>query len=66
VYRTKKSKKYVASIRANGKSLSLGYFDDEIEAAVAYDIKAIQFFGEFAYLNFPNLMKRYKLFNSAA
>jgi hypothetical protein len=66
VYRTKKSKKYRANIRNNGKILSLGCFDDEIEAAITYDIKAIQLFGEFAYLNFPDLMQRYKLFNSAA
>jgi len=66
VYRKKTSKKYVANIRNNGKILFLGRFDDEIEAAIAYDIKAMELFGEFAYLNFPDLMQRYKLVNSAA
>ena len=31
----------------------LGYFPDEIAAAHAYDRKAVELFGEFAYLNFP-------------
>lgn len=48
-----KTIKYQASISYNGKSIHLGVFDDEIEAAKAYDVKAKELFGEFAYLNFP-------------
>ena len=60
----KATKKFDARIEVDGKRYSLGRFDDEIEAAVVYDIKAMELFGEFAYLNFPKLMQRYKLVNS--
>jgi hypothetical protein len=32
-----------------------GSFEDEMEAAMAYDRRAEELFGEFAYLNFPDL-----------
>jgi len=66
VYWEKAKKKFRARITLNRKSYHLGFFDDEIEAAIAYDIKAMEFFGEFAYLNFPNLMQRFKLLNTDA
>lgn len=46
-------KKFCAKISFDRKQYSLGYFTDEKEAARAYDKKANEFFGEFAYLNFP-------------
>lgn len=47
------SKKYVAQICVDRKKITLGYFDDIISAAKAYDKAAKEYFGEFAKLNFP-------------
>ncbi len=52
VYRNKDGK-WKAGIRVGGQQTFIGLFDDEIEAAKAYDGKARELFGEFAYLNFP-------------
>lgn len=42
-----------AVIKLNGVVHYLGQFTNEEEAARAYDAKAKELFGEFAYLNFP-------------
>jgi hypothetical protein len=46
-------RKYYARFRINGQRLWLGCFDDEAEAARAYDRQAVACAGEFAYVNFP-------------
>jgi hypothetical protein len=49
----KHRKKWVARIGINGKRIALGYFDDQVEAAKAYDYAARKYHKEFAVLNFP-------------
>ncbi len=53
VYRDRKSGKWVANICYKRRCIYLGAYDSEAEAARAYDRKAVELFGEFAYLNFP-------------
>lgn len=54
VYFCRATGKWVATIGFEGRSIHLGSFDDEVAAARAYDRKARELFGEYAYLNFPD------------
>jgi hypothetical protein len=53
VWRDKKTGKYWAQIQLSRRPTRLGSFATAVEAARAYDRKAIELFGEFACLNFP-------------
>jgi hypothetical protein len=52
VYYNKERRMFSAQIKYNYKSRHIGHFKSEIDAARAYDRKALELFGEFAYLNF--------------
>lgn len=49
-----RGKKWTVMFWDNGKSVYLGRYDSEEEAARTYDREAIKRFGEFAHLNFPD------------
>jgi len=54
----KRTKKWNVQISHNGKSKFIGSFDNEIEAAKAYDEAAKKYHKEFAVLNFPMSLNR--------
>jgi len=55
VYYSNHAKKWAAQVATgvSGKPRPLGYFNDEKEAAKAYDKAALELHGEFALINFP-------------
>lgn len=54
VYWDKKQGKWESHITVNYKKIFLGYYETEREAALAYDVAANKYSGEFAKLNFNN------------
>jgi hypothetical protein len=63
-------KRWRAEIRRTDKAYHIGCFDTPEEAAMAYDIKARELFGEYAKLNFPtpslDLLRRVEVRLSSA
>jgi hypothetical protein len=51
VFRMKDRPKWKATIGFQGKVLHLGFFDTKEEAALAYNMKAVELHGEYAKLN---------------
>ena len=49
----KRLRRWFARIVVNCKQIYLGFYATGVEAARAYDVAAIQYFGEYARLNFP-------------
>lgn len=47
----KGNSKFAAQIQVEGKNKHIGYFHNPVDAAKAYNQKAIEYFGEFALLN---------------
>jgi hypothetical protein len=47
----KSRNKWISSIHFNGKQYYLGRYDNEVDAGLAYDKKAISLFGKFANTN---------------
>lgn len=51
VYWSRNAKKWHASVRFKRKNFHLGYFNDKIDAAKAYNVAATKYFGKFAFQN---------------
>ena len=51
VFYVKRSRKWLACIKADGKRIHIGFFESKLEAAIEYNKAAMKYHGEFASLN---------------
>jgi hypothetical protein len=51
---SRSGEKYRAQLQLNKRCIELGTFSTSAEAAKAYDVAAVRYFGAEALLNFPN------------
>lgn len=58
------NKKWVVHLRTGGVTVHLGYFRDEVEAALAYDKAALEKCGDYARLNFPDHLTTAPVFHA--
>ena len=58
VYWERSCNRWRVQMEKNGRRYNVGVFKDEVEAAKAYDKKALELYGEFACLNFPTDSKK--------
>jgi hypothetical protein len=58
VYFDKQTGKWRAKIKVNSKTMHIGRFDSELQAALAYDRTAKLYHGEFSKFNFPKEIER--------
>jgi len=49
----KRRKRWMARIQVRGRRITIGYFNDPLQAAYEYDAFARNYFGEYARINFP-------------
>ena len=56
----KANNKFISKIFVDGYRKQIGTFNEEIEAAKAYDLKCYELFGEQTILNFPEFKEEYK------
>lgn len=55
----KRNNIYVSQIVFNYKVIHIGHYSNEIDAAKAYDLKALELFGNDCNLNFPEFREKY-------
>jgi hypothetical protein len=55
----KHRQRWVVHVCRNGRNHAVGGYEDEVEAARAYDRRAYEQFGEYAYLNFPEEIRNH-------